>query len=310
MTMSAIALDGPAVLDTATWLARRDRHARRVDDLVGDYLRGRRRGEKHPVIDFLFTYYASRPAHIRRWHPGHGVVLITSDDDRTARTATSELLVGRGYRQTTIGSTIGVTVDDAFLLGRRTHLRAASALLAATAARPRRLGCFGLHEWAMVYRDDAPRHDIPLRLGAAGTDRVVESMPLRCTHFDAFRFFTPSARPRNDQELTRADQLDHEQPGCLHATMDLYRTCFTLQPLLPAELTLDAFALALRARELDMCASPYDLRDHGYQPVPIETPTGRAEYVRRQTEIADAGAVLRARIGAHCAHLLATIDEN
>ena len=33
--------------------------------------------------------------------------------------------------------------------------------------------------------------------GAAGTDAVVESHRIACSHFDAFRFFTPTARPLN-----------------------------------------------------------------------------------------------------------------
>ena len=91
----------------------------------------------------------------------------------------------------------------------------------ATAQRPARLNCFGLHEWAMVYRAPEVRHEqVPLRLGGAGTDAVVESMPLRCSHFDAYRFFTAAAAPRNAEQLTRRDQVAHEQPGCLHAAMD------------------------------------------------------------------------------------------
>ena len=78
-------------------------------------------------------------------------------------------------------------------------------LLVATAGRPPTLGCFGLHEWAMVHRAvdvmgrrrRRVRHDWPLRLGGAGTDEVVESHRIACSHFDAFRFFTGSARPLN-----------------------------------------------------------------------------------------------------------------
>ncbi|GAC52478.1 hypothetical protein [Gordonia amicalis] len=274
------------------WRARRDDHRRRVDALIGPYLDARRKGVKHPVIDFLFTYYSSRPSHVLRWHPGFGVVLEDAD----------EFLPLRGYERTESGVHVGLD----FVRRRRDALRATVDLLGATAARPARLGCFGLHEWAMVYRTDETRHDVPLRLGRAGTDRVVEQMPLRCTHFDAFRFFTGPARPRNENQLSRASQIDHEQPGCLHATMDLYRHCFTLAPLLPAGLTVDCFELALRARDLDMRASPYDLRDLGYEPIPIETPAGRAEYVREQSAIADAGTQLRAEVLRRCTHLAET----
>ena len=65
----------PDVLSPDAWQARRAAHESRVEDLVGPYLRSRAQGEKHPVLDFLFTYYSARPSHLRRWHPGYGVVL-------------------------------------------------------------------------------------------------------------------------------------------------------------------------------------------------------------------------------------------
>ncbi|PRC54461.1 3-methyladenine DNA glycosylase, partial [Mycobacterium sp. ITM-2017-0098] len=81
------------------------------------------------------------------------------------------------------------------------------------------------------------RHSrVPLRLGPAGTDAVVESMPLRCSHFDAYRFFTESAAPRNAQPLTRQTQVATEQPGCIHAGMDLYKWAFKLGPLIESSL--------------------------------------------------------------------------
>ena len=308
------------ILTADEWHARRDRHRRRVEDVIGPYLRDRRRGQKHPVLDFLFTYYSSRPAHIERYHPGYGVVLLAPSSGRDD-TAPYEAL--RGYQRMSVetgatqtstrpvedagdahGSPTGVGVGADYLCRRHTALRETKALLAATASRPPRFGCFGLHEWAMVYRTDAPRHDLPLRLGAAGTDAVVESMPLRCTHFDAFRFFTDDARPRNEFALTTADRLTRDQPGCLHTTMDLYRTTMTLTPLLDSELTLRAFELVRDARELDMRASPYDLGDLGYSPVPVETPAGRATYIHEQTALAERGATLRAEIESRIDTLL------
>ena len=59
--------------------------------------------------------------------------------------------------------------------------------------------------------------------GPAQTDAVLESMPLRCSHFDAYRFFTAPATPRNEHRLSRASQGESEQPGCLHANMDLLK---------------------------------------------------------------------------------------
>ncbi len=169
-------------------------------------------------------------------------------------------------------------------------------LLAATASRPAHLGCFGLHEWAMVYRADATRHPVPLRLGADGTDAVVETHRIRCTHYDAHRFFTAAAAPRNTERPTRERQVELEQPGCLHATMDLYKWASKLGPLVPGELLLDCFALARDVRTLDMRASPYDLTAHGHPPVRIETAAGKAEYARAQQGFATRGAALRERL--------------
>ncbi|WP_245673245.1 3-methyladenine DNA glycosylase [Nocardia lijiangensis] len=197
------------------------------------------------------------------------------------------------------------TADPAYLARRRDTIEFVANLLRATASRPAQLSCFGLHEWAMVYRTDDVRHrQVPLRLGSTGTDAVVEAMSLRCTHFDAFRFFTPEAVGRNAQPLTRADQVTREQPGCLHANMDLYKWSFKLVPLVSSQLLLECFELACDARELDMRASPYDLGEYDYTPIPIETPSGRAEYVRRQAELAERAAALRGALLATCEKLL------
>ena len=67
------------VLDEAVWRARAAAHEARVDALVGDHLARRGAGVKHPVHDFLFTYYSFRPAQLRRWSPGYGVVRSDGD---------------------------------------------------------------------------------------------------------------------------------------------------------------------------------------------------------------------------------------
>jgi hypothetical protein len=179
-------------------------------------------------------------------------------------------------------------------------------LLTRTGSRPAQLGCFGLHEWAMVYRQspDEVRHNaFALRLGPQGTAAVVDELTVRCTHFDAYRFFTPAARPLNLLAPTRDSQPDLEQPGCLHAGMDLYRHSYKLSPLVPSDLVGDCFELASEIRMLDMRASPYDLADLGYPPVRVETPEGRAEYVRAQRDFADRAALLRSRLIDLCAAL-------
>jgi hypothetical protein len=260
------------VLPEPVWRARAEAHARAVDELTRARLERRRRGLRHPVEDFLFEYYGHRPGQLARWHPGPGVALLGAAEREGWSGYTYD---GRAAR-----------VDLATLLARRGGaVRFVVDLLEATLSRPGRYGCFGLHEWAMVYRADEAslRHTgWPLRLGREGTDRVVETSRISCSHFDAYRFFTPEAAPRNTLRPTREGQLALEQPGCLHAGMDLYKWCFKLAPLVPSDLTLRAFRLAREIRELDMRAAPYDLRELGYEPVRVETPEGRAAYVREQ----------------------------
>ena len=280
------------VLAEHEWVPRRAAHRARVTAWTGPHRARKARGEAHPVLDVLFTYYSHRPSRLERWHPGPGVTL--------AGPAAAEYLGRPGYRATPRG----VALDPAaFTPNRRRTAEFVLALLTATASRPPRLGCFGLHEWAMLYRasDEQVRHGgWPLRLGGAGTDAVLESMPVRCTHFDAFRFFTPQARPRNALTPTRERQVELEQPGCLHNNMDLFKWAYKLDPFVPSELMADCFELALRIRELDMRASPYDLRALGYAPVRIETAEGRAEYAREQAGFAELAAPLRDRLIAAC----------
>jgi hypothetical protein len=274
------------------WRARRAAHESTLDSLLVAHLDRARRHEKHPVEDFLFTYYSHRPARLRRWHPGVGTVLGGD---------AAEYAGLPGYVTTPDGVTASARRPETVAWVHR--------LLESTAGRPAQFGCFGLHEWAMVYRSDEVRHAaVPLRLGGAGTDAVVESLPIRCSHFDAFRFFTPPARQLNVLQPTRESQPDLEQPGCLHGNMDLYKWSYKLEPLTPSELVLDCFRLAKDVRELDMRASPYDLADLGYPPVRIETPEGRAEYAAAQRGFAERGQTLRQRLITVCETALVPVS--
>lgn len=280
------------VLAQADWQARRAAHVERVREWTDPLRQRRSRGERHPVLDFLFTYYSHRPARLLRWHPGPDVVL--------AGEAARAYLRWPAYRRTPHGVRLGPLPES-----RLPTARFIRDLLTATADREPRFGCFGMHEWAMVYRSAEVRHDgWPLRLGAAGTDEVVESLPIRCTHFDAFRFFTPRARPLNELRLSRENQVEFEQPGCLHANMDLFKWAYKLDPFAPSELIADCFELAHDVRVLDMRASPYDLSELGYAPVRIETTHGRAEYRREQAEFTQRAHPLRARLIALCEALI------
>ena len=145
---------------------------------------------------------------------------------------------------------------------------------------------------------------MPLRLGHPGTDAAVEAGTLRCTHYDAYRFFTPAAVPRNRLALTRPGAAAHDQPGCVHANMDLYKLAFKAAPFVSSAVTAAAFAVAVSARELDMRASPYDLTGHGFAPVAVETAAGREEYVAGQLAVAEAAKPVRERLQAEYRELL------
>lgn len=283
------------VLSESEWTTQRAAHVDRIERLVGDYLRERAQGSYHPVLDFLFTYYSFKPGHLSRWSPGFGVVLNGPRSADYAHFASYEPC-GGGYR-----------VRSTLVSQRRSAIEFTVGLLSATSRRQPNLGCFGLHEWAMVYRggQSALRHgSVPLRLGHDGTDEVVDSMNLRCTHYDAFRFFTADAVPRNSALLTSTERADREQPGCVHASMDLYKWSYKLAPLIDSTLVADCFELALQARTVDMRASPYDLSDYGLTPISIETPSGRAEYVRAQSDLTARAAPLRSALIARCQNLL------
>lgn len=298
---------GLVVLDGDDWRARAAAHQQAADDLTAARRDRARVGATHPVEDFLFTYYRLRPGELRRWYPGVGTALLDAD----------ERAGWRHHRTLTTPAGTAVTVDAAALgrdrAGLVTLLR---RLLPATDAATPQFGCFGLHEWAMVYRPatapagplgamlpgsapDARRHrQWPLRLGQDGTDAVVEASTLRCTHYDAYRFFTPAAAPRNATAPDVDHRVANEQPACLHAGMDVYKWAYKLGPVVPGDLLLDAYRLARDIRAVDMRASPYDLRELGYEPIAVETTAGKAAYVAEQRGFADRGRALRRRLTA------------
>jgi hypothetical protein len=255
-------------------------HAARLAPYVEPHLARRRDGLKHPVHDFLFTYYSFSPAKLMTWEPGW------------PESGSPELL---SKHQALVRSTL--------------------ALLRATADRSPQLGCFGLHEWAMVYRADesshGTRHPQPLRLGGAATDTVVESHRISCSHFDAFRFFTPPATPLNSLQPGRDDRTAYEQPGCLHATMDLYKHAFRLWPLVGSDLVADAFELAWDVRITDMRAAPYDLTGvrldpsgEEWRPIRIETPEGKQQYAAAQRGFVSRAEPIRQGLITACLRLI------
>jgi hypothetical protein len=67
---------------------------------------------------------------------------------------------------------------------------------------------------------------------------------------------------------------------------------------------VDTFELALRFRELDMRASPYDLTAFGFEPIAIEEAAGRSEYARAQSVLTHRAQTIRCRLIDRCSALL------
>jgi hypothetical protein len=276
------------------WKARQAAHLGRVQALADRFAQRRSHGTKHPVEDFLFTYYNLSPAKLKEWVPPLGTAIeVTADDTLECPWLASERFIRSN----------GLVWLDASRLGDHTQQLAKwiKELCERVLERPARFRCFGLHEWAMVYQQPVEeiRHQgYELRLPPDDVARFVDSQAVCCTHYDAFRFFTPAARPLNAFDPTLETRLEMEQGGCLHTNMDLYKWSAKLLPWCGSDLVGECFANAWSARQLDMRASPYELRSLGYEPVFIETAEGRAEYETLQKAIATAAEPLRRQLHA------------
>ena len=88
--------------------------------------------------------------------------------------------------------------------------------------------------------------------------------------------------------------------------MDLYKWAYKFYPWTPSDLLADCFLFALEIRELDMQGSPYDVTEFGLEPIPIETPEGRALYQEKQQDLSLRSQPLRKKLHAHYAYLLAS----
>ncbi len=270
------------ILQPEDWVQLERKHRDRVQPWIGPRLARRQRGERHPVDDFLFEYYRLSPSQLSSWHPGwrHEVV------------GNSRLSEEVGYRRRSVGYGVDPVVSDR----KRQRMQRAQRLLAATQDRSPGFSCFGLHEWAMVYRTQEFRHEqVPLRLQPRQIAATVDSVGLSCTHFDAYRFFTPAAKQLHPA-LQRSEQVDLEQPGCIHVGMDLYRFAYESLPLVCSELVADCFEFARDSRNLDMRSSPYDLSAWGFTPIAIETPEGRQKHAQMQRSLAERAVPLRTRL--------------
>ena len=276
------------MMTTSPWQQRAEIHREELSPITSAYRARKARGKLHPVHDFLFSYYPYTAGKLEQWHPPVGEVL-------THQGTFPEHFQKKHYCLNENSAALDPRILREKDIAR---IRFSRDLLELTSSRAPNFGCYGLHEWAMVYRSEDVRHreSAPLRLSPTEIKDFVESQTLACSHFDAVRFFTPAAIPRNRLQPTLDTRKDHEQPGCTHANMDLYKWSFKAMPWVGSDILRKTFFLALRLRELDMRASPYDLSSYGYSAIAIETTAGRAEYVKTQQELANKSAALRVEV--------------
>jgi hypothetical protein len=296
---------------------------------------------KHPIYNFLIEYYglkgAKGPKRLARWSPALSLLL-----QRDAPVPCDAGILLEGAREDDFASVLhvrgasieseGILYSPGLFFGKGDSTRRDEAARAATpfiwyrdilqqtlSAEPI-VHCHGLHEFAMQYQPKgAPpppsgkyQSHLSLRLEQSVINEAVERKGISCTHVDALRFFAPAAGPLNHHgsKLIRTDQLRLEQPACVHAQMDLLKIALRLQPFCGAELVERILDVALRARRLDVAASPYDASAYGVDVVPVETPEGRAMYRKEQiAQMKAAEPIRRQLLKAYDEFLLLAFDE-
>eukprot|EP00466_Bigelowiella_natans_P009012 jgi/Bigna1/87610/estExt_fgenesh1_pg.C_220090 len=288
-----------------------EQEKRRIGELLGDHLSGKKkRTHHHPIFNFIFEYYMFKPKMLLQYSPGIGVLLegATEGDESLPRRGFSfsedgeEEVEGETRQQ-------HIAWAEPLLAKPKTveSLRWTRDLLKATLEKKPELHCYGMHEWAMLYypqdsMHEAPRkyQSLPLRISQETINSAVEAEPIRCTHFDAFRFYAKDATEKNVNQLTRQTQPEFEQPGCLHANMDLFKWSIKLFPWVSSQLLHDSLSIATRARAIDIRASPYAAEgavdDFELSPIPIETHEGRAQYKTLQAELWKDAIPIRKRL--------------
>jgi len=273
------------ILTSSMWQEIRSRHAERVQEWTLPFKRRRSRGESHPVHDFLFTYYSYSVGRLESWQPALGQHIEIDSVDTPP--CFSDMYFTRSNHY--------VFLDPVKSIDRLSSFKWIVNLLRKTQANTAIYGCYGMHEWAMVYRGEDVRHKrtAPLRLSQAETDEFVESRSIICSHYDAFRFFTKSSKDFNTLSPDTTSREEYEQGGCIHANMDLYKWAYKCMPWVGSELVWKCFLLAVDLRELDMKAAPYDLTSFGYEAILVETEDGKKEYESQQRTLADRAQALR-----------------
>lgn len=278
--------------------------------------------KNNPIYNFLHTYYRYSASDLMLYSPGMYVTLLDIADKSNdcIHKKFLQLQQNPSISTDSHSGTYVIKGDDSVADGRYGWIKLSRNrdILFNTINSKPNYNCYGLHEWAMLYStsgngssgDQRDRHQstLELRVNQSVINHVVETSKLTCTHFDAFRFFHTKAQSYNTiTPLTRSNQIEHEQPACIHACMDLFKYAYELHPLINSRLLQQALRIALKARLLDMAASPYLVKDYIVEHddmlvgssisssgcIPIETAEGRKEYVILQENLYKESQVIR-----------------
>ena len=320
-------------IDSATWRAEASTHRDEMLNLLypsSSHCREDLKSRQHavacdPIYNFIHTYYRYSINKVLSYSPGLGTRVqlegVTAEDihykpSQAAITtkSVSAFLMPYGL---VFDESSGVAYYNGagFVEERGTRkLREYLSILTETSMRQPVFNCYGLHEWAMLYSgrchsqslDLRSKHQkAPLRVTQDVIDDLVEGAQtgctLKCTHYDAYRFFHPSSRNFNSiSNLSRKTQVQYEQGGCIHATMDLFKYAFTLYPFCSSLLLRKTLLLALSARKIDMRSSPYDvskyLPDGEKEPIRVETFEGRKTFAIEQESLYHRSLPVRAEL--------------
>lgn len=289
------------VLTLEHWTERVKMHTTLMSPWTDAFVKRQGLSQKHPVHDFLFTYYNCSPKKLKQWVPSFQEQLVMAP----------EVLVDYPWLnhywfkqdENLLFLDVGRLQDNT-----RGIAQFIADLCQNVMVRAPRFGCFGLHEWAMVYKSSEVEiryagSGYKLRLNPKELADFVESQKMCCTHYDAYRFFTSEAKPLNSFNPTLDTRLEMEQGGCIHANMDLYKWATKLWPWIGSDFIAKTFFHAMECREVDMRASPYDLSDLGFLPICIETEEGRKQYQKEQLQLAERAKPLREELKGFCQKL-------
>lgn len=323
----------PKILDEATWRTAAREHRNAVLTLLQPgFVKSTNRDHKthdeqlvldrqNPIYNFIADYYGFKGSkgvkRLLRWSPGPNTTMLNGVQESDL----AETLPLRGmvtYEASSSSATNGgtATYDPKALqnVAAIPFIRCQQVLRQTLSAEPI-LFCYGLHEWAMQYStgtdssdndddddDDTPddgvvhhyQPHLPRRVSPSVIRKTVERQGVHCTHTQAMQYFTPDALKLNVYpKFQRTNQLQWEQPACVHAQMDLLQYACRLQPFCDADLFREILSIVLEARKLDVAASPYDASSYGLAPVPVETAEGRSLYRKRQAELMEQAQPLR-----------------